>query len=180
MDPAGELLDVGCFGFNQVSLTRQLGLNDVLEGFDYRRADLNAEPLPFEDDRFDVVVLAHVIEHIRDGARLFSECVRVTRPGGRLYVETPSERAVWLPGFPFKYDRFFSMSFFDDPTHVGRPWSPQSLHRLTRYLGCEPVQSGYRFTRAACCRSCCRSHGSGGAGTSSSASSGTPSAGPRI
>lgn len=53
------------------------------------------------------------------------------------------KKSLWFPGFPFAYDKIFSTSFFDDPTHIGRPYSPQSLHRLARYFSCIPVSWGY-------------------------------------
>jgi SAM-dependent methyltransferase len=155
----GAVLDVGCFGFRQVELAARLGLSGlshsgvdfvdydtVPTGFTFRRADLNTEPLPFDSDTFSLVVCNHVLEHVRDPLAFYSECVRVCGPGGLIYIEAPSERSLWLPGFPFQHDRFFSLSFFDDPTHVGRPWSPQSLFRLARYYDCEPVEVGYRMS----------------------------------
>jgi SAM-dependent methyltransferase len=110
------------------------------ERFAYRQADLDCAPIPFANDSFDLVVAAHVIEHLRRPVEAVAECVWVCRPGGRIYVEAPSERSTWLPGMPFWRDDLRSLSFYDDPTHVGRPWTPQALHRLARYLGCEPEE----------------------------------------
>lgn len=160
--PDAAVLDVGCFGFRQVALASRLGLtglrhagvdynayDDVPAGFDFRRADLSREPIPFEDDAFGLVVASHVIEHLPRGGEFIGECLRVCRPGGVVYVEAPSERALLLPGMPFAHDDFYSLSFFDDPTHVGRPWTPQSLHRLARYYGCEPEAVGHLTSRRA-------------------------------
>jgi arsenite methyltransferase len=38
--------------------------------------------LPFEGDRFDVVIVESVIAFVEDKARAIRECVRVTKPGG--------------------------------------------------------------------------------------------------
>ena len=151
----GRVLDVGCLGFRQVANARVAGRIDLQhagvdrlpppdeqpEGFEYRVADIDAERLPFEDDTFDLVVASHVIEHLRRPMEAAAEWVRVCKPGGRIYVEAPSERSLLLPGMPWAHDEFHSLSFFDDPTHVGRPWTPQALHRLARYLGCEPEEA---------------------------------------
>src|SRR5688500_17038849 len=44
------------------------------------------ETLPFEDERFDVVISNGVIDLIPDKDAVFSEIYRVLRPGGRLQV----------------------------------------------------------------------------------------------
>jgi len=40
--------------------------------------------LPFADDRFDVILVAHVIEHMADPERAVVELCRVLKPGGIL------------------------------------------------------------------------------------------------
>lgn len=49
-----------------------------------------AEHLPFADDGFGTVLLHEVIEHFDDDAAALAEAVRVTRPGGRLFVFAPN------------------------------------------------------------------------------------------
>ena len=155
--PTGSVLDVGCFGFAQVHLANKLGVGslhhsgvdycDVKEelppGYVFRKADLSKEPFPFEDDQFDLVVASHIIEHVSNPIELFAECARVCKPGGYIYVEAPSERSLLLPGMPFERDKFFSLSFYDDPTHLARPWTPQSYYRLAKYFSCTPIKVGY-------------------------------------
>ena len=157
INPKGHVLDVGCFGFQQYNTAMRLGLKDIKHsgvdyceikgeippGYTFKNADLNRDPIPFPDDSFDLVVASHILEHLFRPIDFIGECVRVCRPGGYLYVEAPSERSLLLPGMPFERDSFFSWSFFDDPTHGGRPWTPQSYHRLSRYYSCEPVEVGY-------------------------------------
>lgn len=45
--------------------------------------------LPFEDAAFDRVVVVDMLEHVPDEAAFVRELGRVTRPGGRLVVNTP-------------------------------------------------------------------------------------------
>lgn len=153
----GKVLDIGCANFRQVGISRELGLygirhygvdycapgGELPDGYCFRMADLDRVPVPFEDDMFDLVVASHVMEHLSRPVEFFGECARVCKPGGLMYFETPSERSLFLPGMPLEHDKFFSLSFYDDPTHASRPWTPQSLHRLTRYFSCEPLQTGY-------------------------------------
>ena len=47
-----------------------------------------AQSLPFPDGRFDLVVCVATIEFTSHPGRVFSECARVLRPGGSLFVNT--------------------------------------------------------------------------------------------
>jgi ubiquinone/menaquinone biosynthesis C-methylase UbiE len=58
-------------------------------GLDFRLVAIDG-PLPFEDNRFEVVWASEVIEHVADTARWLSEIRRVLAPGGRLLITTPS------------------------------------------------------------------------------------------
>jgi SAM-dependent methyltransferase len=155
----GAVLDVGSWGCHQVRIANHLGITnlkhhgvdyseypDAPPGFIFKMADLNKEDLPYPQDSFDFVVARHVMEHLQRPVEFFGECLRVCKPGGLLYFEAPSERALWLPGMPFKHEEFYSLSFFDDPTHSFRPWTPQSFYRLSKYYGCEPIMTGHLFS----------------------------------
>ena len=64
----------------------------------------DAHALPFADASFDAVIAQAVLEHVADPARCVSECRRVLKPGGLIYVETPF--LVPEHGAPFDYTRF--------------------------------------------------------------------------
>jgi SAM-dependent methyltransferase len=49
-----------------------------------------AEELPYADASFDFVVFVDVIEHVADHARSLASCVRVLKPGGKLYLMGPN------------------------------------------------------------------------------------------
>ncbi len=152
----GAVLDVGCWSYSFARYCEGAGVRGLRhfgvdresppgapapDGYTFARADVESEPLPFADATFDGVVLSHVIEHLTRPLRLVDEAFRTLRPGGLLYVECPSERSVWLPSMPFRLEESRSLSFYDDPTHVGRPHTPQSLHRLFRMYGAEVVEA---------------------------------------
>lgn len=63
-----------------------------------RSMDLTAMPL--EDGSIDLLICNHVLEHVPDDRRAFSEVARVLRPGGRAVLQTP-----WSP--------ILSLSFSD-------------------------------------------------------------------
>jgi SAM-dependent methyltransferase len=62
----------------------------------------DGEALPFDDDRFDVVLSIHVIEHTRHPQAYLDELLRVTAPGGCIVLDLPNryyafEQHSWAP-----------------------------------------------------------------------------------
>jgi SAM-dependent methyltransferase len=141
----GKVLDLGCWDYNFLRFCETVGVTGLKhygidreplleapppEGYEFMAGDLDASPLPFADDSFDAVVASHVIEHLTRPMQMMDEIFRVLRVGGLLYLECPSTRSLRLPSMPFRFEEFRSLNFYDDPTHLGRPHSPQSLFRL--------------------------------------------------
>lgn len=54
-----------------------------------KKADLT-EPLPYEDEKFDIIIAIEVMEHILDHEVFFRECSRILKPGGSLVISTPN------------------------------------------------------------------------------------------
>ena len=85
----------------------------AFKGGGYARA-MN-ETLPFRDDAFALVHCFSVIEHVASVERTVAEMVRVTRPGGAIYVHTPSAwslyeghyKLFWLPFLPQPLGRLY-------------------------------------------------------------------------
>ena len=90
--------------------------------------------LPFDDDSFYVVTCSHVLEHLHDPGPCVVELLRVCKPEGTIYIETPSPRAATMP--------FFNV-FWDDPTHV-RPYSQTGLRRLFEMYGGAEIKTGIK------------------------------------
>ena len=65
--------------------------------------DLGLFPYPFEDSRFEEIVLYDVVEHIPDLVGCMKELWRIGRPGARIRITTP---------------HFSAANSFKDPTHV--------------------------------------------------------------
>jgi SAM-dependent methyltransferase len=110
-------------------------------GIETRWADVD-EPLPFEDESFDVVVAGELIEHLRDPDRLVAEVRRVLRPGGRFVGSVPNffrlrNRLAMLAGRPLDHD----------PTHL-HLFGPAAVERLlARWDGLELHYLASRFLR---------------------------------
>ena len=104
----GVLLDLGCAdgeltlrfaraaraaSVHGVEVTRDHAEAARAKGVVVIESDLN-DVLPFDDDRFDVVVSNQVIEHLHDTDRFVGEIRRVLKPGG-LAVTSTENLASW-------------------------------------------------------------------------------------
>jgi SAM-dependent methyltransferase len=50
---------------------------------------IDAQALPFEDGRFDLIIANHLLEHVPDPAAAVAEFARCLAPGGMLIAQTP-------------------------------------------------------------------------------------------
>lgn len=154
--PNNQILDLGCIGLKHFKKCKELNMisthfgvdyanpsEEIPEDFVFKSADLNKEPIPFENDTFDVVFAQHIIEHLNDPINFVSESIRVCKPGGYIYIEAPSERTLMLQSMSFNFEQFRSISFYDDPTHQLRPWTAQAFYRLSKYLSVNIYKTGY-------------------------------------
>jgi SAM-dependent methyltransferase len=72
---------------------RQLGPRDYVGGDlipqQPHHLAINIEQLQFEDDRFDLIICNHVLEHVNFPERAAAEFARCLAPGGRVVAQTP-------------------------------------------------------------------------------------------
>ena len=103
--PSGRVLDVGCgYGDLSVALSK-LGYNvfatDLFGGpieerirkynIFFQKHNIEAEPLPFDDGFFNMVIFSEVLEHLNYSPLLpLQEICRVLEKGGRLILTTPN------------------------------------------------------------------------------------------
>lgn len=98
----GKLLD---FGFGDGEFLRFASkIGWMVEGIDFdpevvRRAKMcglnvrcctTAAELNADQDKYDVITLSHVIEHMHDPCGLLTQLYRLLKPGGYLWLETPN------------------------------------------------------------------------------------------
>jgi len=60
--------------------------------------DLSRFPWPFPDDTFDEILAIDILEHMPDCVGAINEMIRVCKPGGHMFVQSPSAaypEAVW-------------------------------------------------------------------------------------
>lgn len=137
-----RILDIGCFnGF----FVKEL----VLRGYDAYGIDFNSDAIGYGEryyglqgrlkcqkiqdvelsgERFDVVTMFEVVEHLPDTSELFTAVSRILKPGGLVVVSTPNSKMCWRPPLDFP------------PHHLSR-FSPRSLNSLLIRSGFTPVRS---------------------------------------
>lgn len=107
---AQRLLDIGCGpGIYSIYLQTILGAKEVFgvdiaetrvaaacqRGVQAVQADMNKDPLPFEDDSFDAIFCGEIIEHLVDPDHLLDEIGRTLSPKGVCILTTPN-LAAWV------------------------------------------------------------------------------------
>ena len=107
--PADALiLDVGCgTGKGQDSfgaLGTVFGVDFSQDALEFchergltRIARANAEALPIQSGKFDVVVTLDTVEHIPDDQAAVSEIARILKPGGVILLNVPAYQWLWGP-----------------------------------------------------------------------------------
>jgi trans-aconitate methyltransferase len=148
-----SLLDVGC-GNHSPAQTRKWFPQCRYSGIDresYNLDDRDKEAMgtsfaidlqkqslsPVPDRAYDVILLSHVIEHLTNGLEVLAELAAKLAPGGRIYVEFPSERSLRLPSMKG------TLNFHDDPTHV-RLYTVAEVRKVLESYGLEIVSAGRR------------------------------------
>lgn len=108
---------------------------------EFQRADIVHERLRWSDGSMDAITCMHLVEHVGDSSLLEQEIVRLLKPGGRVYIETPHPKSLTLSSPRGRAAGTFTLNFWDDPTHV-RPVALGSLAQRLRAGGLEVIDSG--------------------------------------
>ena len=80
----------------------------------------SAEKLPYDDNFFDLVVMAWVLEHLDDPEAVFREIHRVLKPGGSVIFLTPNiwNYNVWMiRAVPNSFHDFFTRRLYQRQEH---------------------------------------------------------------
>jgi len=143
-DASGRALDLGCGDGAFLARIRSAGWHGSLHGVERggeavraaRQRGIEVEQTSVEEfvprDAFDLVVLRHVIEHVRDPRSLLERVRAMLRPGGIAYVATPDEEALSARVF----GRYWHG--YDPPRHLW-VFRPPTLRRLHVEVGLELV-----------------------------------------
>ncbi len=102
----GKILEVGCgagylwtHNAERIPAHWQVTLSDFSPGMvgaakeslsnlgaEFAFVVCDVQAIPFGDKKFDVVIANHMLYHVPDRQRAFSEILRILKPGGRLYA----------------------------------------------------------------------------------------------
>ncbi|MCM8782628.1 MAG: methyltransferase domain-containing protein [Candidatus Omnitrophica bacterium] len=138
------ILDLGCGGGNKfftkygnvVGVDFELTPLETAKGIYNMVIHSDITTLPFENNAFDYVVSADVIEHVppENKDKLFSEIYRVLKTGGKTahVIETDSNN--FLYRFAHKYPDLFQKSFIEGMGgHFGLEMPEDVLKRFTKH-----------------------------------------------
>lgn len=88
--------------------------------------DLNVFPYPWEDNSWDYIEMANIIEHLRgESIQVMDELWRIMAPDGYLFIQT-AEAGSWQLSYDPTHTRGFylgSFDYFDPDTRAGTQYS---------------------------------------------------------
>ena len=139
-----RLLDVGCGGGGFLFRAREQGFRVAGVDFDETRLALVRSELGIEDvhvgsihtfasahpdERFDVVTMFEVLEHLDEPASWLDTARGLLKPGGRLFIGVPNRRRTFDP---FQGP---GMDQLDNPPNHLTRWDAHSLRRFVEAQG---------------------------------------------
>jgi 2-polyprenyl-3-methyl-5-hydroxy-6-metoxy-1,4-benzoquinol methylase len=101
-----------------------------LTGLNVRNGSLEENAYPSES--FEVITMRHVIEHVPDPVETLTECARILKPGGQLFLFTPNGSSL--------SHRLFKESWrgLETPRHL-HIFSPPSARRALTMAGFQKI-----------------------------------------
>jgi ubiquinone/menaquinone biosynthesis C-methylase UbiE len=86
--PSGWEIVLSDFSPGMLEQTRQ----NLKGGRGFQFEGIDAQSIPYENEHFDAVIANHMINHVPDKPKAFSEIRRVLKPAGYFYASTVGDR----------------------------------------------------------------------------------------
>lgn len=143
-----RLLDIGCgHGFFLKKMAQRgwavEGVEVSRPGREYARKTLGLsihskplEDMAFPNERFDVVTLFYVIEHLHDPGMILKEVFRILKPGGMVLLRWPHSTPVVKMLGPFAK----KIDIYHTPFHL-YDFNPGAMQQLLEKSGFTDVQN---------------------------------------
>jgi len=153
--PGARFLDLGCGSGAALVRAREAGAETVVgvepdpaaretargRGFVVHAGTAEEIPNQLEDERFDVVIMSHVLEHTLNPLVAAQELERLVAPGGVALIEVPNNEAIGLKVAGATWP------WLDVPRHLNF-FTKASLDAMIRKVGLVPERFEYRgYTR---------------------------------
>ena len=138
-------LDLGCGRGEWLHLLKNLGILGIGldcnplavahcqdKGINVKFGEANAGLQEIDDESLDLITAFHLIEHLSvdNFYGLLIEIVRVLKPGGQVFLETPNPANILVSSY----------DFYRDPSHQ-QPVHPDTLRFLLHSFGCSEVKT---------------------------------------
>ncbi len=162
---SGKILEIGSHPYHLTYAMKRLGYDVVgldidpqrydhfirKHGLSVIKSDIETDPLPFEDNTFNLILFNEVFEHLRiDPIRTLIEINRVSRPGGIMILSTPNLYALhrillFLVGRGIK-DPYGAFKQMHDVGHMGhiREYSVKEVKKFLTNTGWKVEAVHYR------------------------------------
>jgi SAM-dependent methyltransferase len=107
LPPHPKILEAGCGSGGNLKMLAAFGDLSAFELDDAARQEATdrgvgrveagslPDGIPFGDERFDLIVMLDVLEHLEDDASSLAAISRRLTPGGQLLVTVPARQALW-------------------------------------------------------------------------------------
>tara|TARA_Y100000589_G_C27141665_1_gene624975 strand:+ start:16 stop:864 length:849 start_codon:yes stop_codon:yes gene_type:complete len=108
------ILDIGCGNKPFLDLFNK---NDSYLGIDFSKdskADIFqdlSEKFPFENNKFDLIIISECLEHLKDPISVINESKRVLNQNGYIFISTPF--CLNIHGRPYDYFRYTEYFYSD-------------------------------------------------------------------
>lgn len=139
LKPNARICDLGCgygdllrqfkdLGFDVVGVDPDPSARERAKSSGVMVLEGTAEDIPADLGAFDLVLMTHALEHCRNPKAAVENAFRLTKPGGRCYIEVPN-----CASEPFKTFTV-SSAMFDAPRHI-HFFTPDALAGMVERVG---------------------------------------------
>lgn len=163
-DSQSVILEIGSIPCHLLYMLKQLGhqvkavdlaperLSEFIEknGLDVKKVDIEQEQLPFQNDSFDLILFAEVLEHLRINPLFcLKEIYRVLKPNGRIILSTPNisilNKINFIRGLGYQGNPVEEFSKLEKIGHMGhiRLYEKNEIELMLTHNGFEQFQSCY-------------------------------------